>query len=119
MRKPPPRPGKPPMHLFRGAPAVRSWSIHQETDREWALCGIRRKANRPLRKANNVDLNCTEEASLVTCQFCLDLMRPTPKTMQYPVSMDRLKLIGTTVRLKGVDYRVIKAANGIATLEGL
>jgi len=29
----------PAVHLFRGSPAVRSWSKYQETDRRWYLCG--------------------------------------------------------------------------------
>ena len=32
------------VHLFRGAPSVRSWSKYQKTAEEWTLCGIRRVA---------------------------------------------------------------------------
>jgi len=59
-----------PMHLFRGAPNVRGWSKYQKTEEGWTLCGIRR--NNELRF-----VEATEQVELVTCPFCLDLMKPT------------------------------------------
>lgn len=61
------------VHLLRGAPAVRSWSKYQKTEPEWTLCGIKRQlASGPGRKR----AESTEDGSLVTCPYCLDLMRP-------------------------------------------
>jgi hypothetical protein len=54
------------MHLYRGAPGVRNWSRYKATERSWALCG-RRNSGR--------QLLATEDASLVTCPFCCDLMQ--------------------------------------------
>ena len=31
------------VHLFRGAPCVRSWSKYQSTIENWTLCGIERR----------------------------------------------------------------------------
>ncbi len=70
MRTPPVK-GPPPIHLYRGAPAVRSWSKHQETVTDWTLCGIRGHKGSPLR--------ATEAASAVTCRYCLCLLRPDAK----------------------------------------
>lgn len=56
-----------PVHLFRGAPCVRSWSKHQATVEGWTLCGIPRK--NPARP-----VQATEEVSGVSCPYCLDLM---------------------------------------------
>lgn len=58
----------PKLHLFRGAPAVRSWSRNQETDKAWTLCGMHRSG--PARP-----LHATEDADLVTCHYCQLLMR--------------------------------------------
>jgi hypothetical protein len=44
---------------------VRSWSKYKATHPGWALCGIREQ-----RKARR---DCTEDALLVTCEFCRDL----------------------------------------------
>lgn len=54
------------MHLFCGAPAVRSWSHHQETVRGWSLCGIR--------WSPKSDRRATEDEKAVTCEFCLHLL---------------------------------------------
>jgi hypothetical protein len=51
------------MHLYRGAPCVRSWSQHKETVKGWTLCGIRREKLNPASGA-------TENEALVTCAFC-------------------------------------------------
>jgi len=66
---------RPLTHLYRGAPCVRSWSKYQTTAEGWTLCGIRRQKRRGglLHPAE-----CTEEAAVVSCPFCLDLMRPSP-----------------------------------------
>lgn len=61
------------MHLFRGAPAVRSWSKHQQTVEEWTLCGIRRGTAKFVRRDA---APATEEAALVSCRYCRMLMRP-------------------------------------------
>lgn len=66
----------PDVHLYRGAPAVRSWSRHQETVTDWTLCGIKRGSAKSSRGAGP---NCTEVASEVSCTFCLSLMRPSQK----------------------------------------
>jgi hypothetical protein len=61
------------VHLYRGAPPVRSWSKYQTTVEEWTLCGVHRKlASGPGRRR----AGCVEDASLVTCPHCLELMRP-------------------------------------------
>jgi hypothetical protein len=57
------------IHLFRGAPPVRSWSKYQATVKAWTLCGI-------ARKGGSKDTECTEEPALVSCPHCLTLMRP-------------------------------------------
>ena len=31
------------VHLYKGSPCVRVWSKYQETDKQWALCGIKDK----------------------------------------------------------------------------
>jgi hypothetical protein len=62
-----------PIHLLRGAPAVRSWSKYQTTIESWALCGIPRKSTaRPVQ--------ATENASLVSCPYCQILMRPSVRS---------------------------------------
>lgn len=72
-RETPPPPREKQTHLFRGAPSVRSWSKYQKTVEEWTLCGInRRLAAGPSRER----AECTEDASLVSCAYCLVLMRP-------------------------------------------
>lgn len=60
--------GRCQIHLFRGAPCVRSWSRHQQTVERWTLCGIERESQRS-------PLNATEDPSLVSCRFCHQLMR--------------------------------------------
>lgn len=57
------------IHLFRGAPIVRSWSKYQETITDWALCG----ANR--RRGDDYEVKATENPEEVNCRFCKDLMR--------------------------------------------
>jgi hypothetical protein len=56
------------VHLFRGAPPVRSWSQHQQTVKTWTLCGIERGKYKPPPAA--------EDSASVTCCYCLDLMAP-------------------------------------------
>ena len=51
------------MHLFRGAPSVRSWSRYQETVQGWTLCGIQRKGGER-------DASCTEDPEQVSCPYC-------------------------------------------------
>jgi hypothetical protein len=58
-------------HLYRGAPAVRSWSRYQETVFWWTLCGSEYDRE-------NSAASATEDADLVTCKNCLILMRPKP-----------------------------------------
>lgn len=54
----------PTVHLFRGAPPVRSWSKYQTTVHDWTLCGInRRSAEEP----NRGRAHCIEEAERVSC----------------------------------------------------
>lgn len=67
---------KPVTHLFRGAPPVRDWSKHQETVKDWTLCGINRRL---AEGSNRRRAECTELASLVSCPYCLELMRPSAK----------------------------------------
>jgi hypothetical protein len=64
----------PRVHLFRGAPAVRSWLKHQETVEDWTLCGIQRTTNS---KGGESGRHCVEDASLVSCPYCVKLMHPT------------------------------------------
>jgi hypothetical protein len=59
------------VHLFRGAPYVRSWSKYQTTVEGWTLCGIARKAAGSGLIAGQL---CVEDSSLVSCPYCLDLM---------------------------------------------
>ena len=66
----------PPRHLYRGVPAVRGWSQHQKTDREWTLCGIDLSMN-PSRDQSHRP-HCTEEETLVTCPYCKQLMHSGP-----------------------------------------
>jgi len=69
------------VHLFRGAPAVRYWSKHQETIEAWTLCGISR-AKGGL-KVRRDAAQATEDASLVTCPYCHQLMRSV-SPLTYP-----------------------------------
>ena len=62
------------IHLFRGAPSVRSWSKYQETVEGWTLCGINREIGRKTRRPTSA---CVEDASLVSCPYCLVLMAPS------------------------------------------
>lgn len=65
-RTPPPQESRQKrVHLYRGAPCVRSWSKYKATDRAWSLCGI------PNHKTRAFD--GTEDGLLVTCEFCRDL----------------------------------------------
>jgi hypothetical protein len=66
------------IHLFRGVPAVRSWSKHQRTVEDWTLCGIRRGMGR---EGGFVNENSVEDASLVSCPHCVELMHPTQCTL--------------------------------------
>jgi hypothetical protein len=62
------------IHLFRSAPSVRSWSKYQEIAKRWTLCGVDRGVAPAAWKTT---ARCTEEASLVTCPYCRELMRPS------------------------------------------
>ena len=59
------------IHLFRGAPAVRSWSKYQAISEEWTLCGVHRVPNGRTGKP----AAATEEPGTVSCLNCLGLMR--------------------------------------------
>jgi hypothetical protein len=56
------------MHLYRGAPATRSWSRYQETDKGISLCAA------PLRKDSKSRSNATEDPTKVSCPYCVELM---------------------------------------------
>jgi hypothetical protein len=58
------------MHLYRGAPAVRSWSRYQETDKGISLCAA------PLRKDSKSRSHATEDPTKVSCPYCVELMHP-------------------------------------------
>jgi hypothetical protein len=58
------------MHLYRGAPAVRSWSRYQETDEGISLCAA------PLRKDSKSHSDATEDPTKVSCPYCVELMHP-------------------------------------------
>ena len=51
---------------------MRSWSKYPETIKELTLCGMPRQYPIP---GENTDRRCTEEASEVSCPYCLELMR--------------------------------------------
>lgn len=53
------------VHLYRGAPAVRSWSKYQTTVKGWTLCGIRQGTGKA---------PATEYSAQVNCPYCLKLM---------------------------------------------
>ena len=55
-------PPDPAVHLYRGAPYVRTWSKHQVTVPGWSLCGVK------------LPTNATEDENAVTCEFCRSLM---------------------------------------------
>ena len=57
-------------HLYRGAPAVRSWSRYQETDKGISLCAA------PLRQDSKSRSNATEDPTKVSCPYCVELMHP-------------------------------------------
>jgi hypothetical protein len=66
--------GKTQSHLYRGAPAVRSWSKYRRTDEGWTLCGIQRKDHG---EGYHQPAECTEDPSQVSCPRCVELMHPT------------------------------------------
>ena len=69
-------------HLYRGSPAVRSWSKYQETVEGWTLCGI----NRRIGSADAGDrAESTEDASLVSCPYCHQLMQPSRLPPRRPI----------------------------------
>ena len=67
---------EPAVHLYRGAPIIRSWSKYQQTVKEWALCGVRAP-----RKGDIRDLRATEDAGVVSCTFCIQLMQTSPMAL--------------------------------------
>jgi hypothetical protein len=74
----------PRVHLFRGAPAVRSWSKYRETVRNWTLCGISGSA-----------IQAVENPANVTCLCCLAVLEPPVprKTAVLPRSGSRVASI--------------------------
>ena len=70
---PPPESRLKLVHLYRGAPCVRSWSIYKTTVRTWALCGRQGQKKQPIEG--------TEDLSRVTCEFCQDLAGVKPQTL--------------------------------------
>jgi hypothetical protein len=66
------------LHLFRGAPCVRSWSTYQTTVEEWTLCGVHRSIH--ARSQLDKLAQSVEDPSLVSCPQCLQLMRPSFKS---------------------------------------
>jgi hypothetical protein len=97
----------PRIHLFRGAPAVRSWSKYRQTVRDWTLCGI-----------SGTGIKAVENPASVTCLCCLAVLQPaTPRKTRFlprnrpQVASARLQVSGglasttTTekyIRVKGV-----------------
>jgi hypothetical protein len=61
------------VHLYRGAPPVRSWSRYQTTVKGFTLCGVNR--GKPSRQARDA-ARCIETDEGVSCSHCLSLMRP-------------------------------------------
>lgn len=53
------------VHLYRGAPCVRSWSKYKKTVKEWSLCG------------SKGPLHATEDSGEVDCPQCHELMKPS------------------------------------------
>jgi hypothetical protein len=53
---------QPLVHLWRGAPATRTWSRYQDTVTAWSVCGI------------SLPENATENADATTCPYCLQLL---------------------------------------------
>ena len=45
----------PNIHLWRGAPATRTWSRYQDTVQAWSVCGVALPENAP---ANADECNC-------------------------------------------------------------
>jgi hypothetical protein len=64
------------VHLYRGAPPVRGWSLSQETDKARTLCGSHNKQG----VASTV-----EAAEKVNCPHCLGLMTPSPRDRRMPI----------------------------------
>jgi hypothetical protein len=58
------------VHLYSGAPPVRSWSKYQNTIREWTLCGVHRQLGGTGR---GQPAQCTESAAAMSCPYCLSL----------------------------------------------
>lgn len=50
------------VHLWRGAPATRTWSKYQDTVQAWSVCGV------------SLPENATEDADETTCPYCLQLL---------------------------------------------
>jgi hypothetical protein len=71
---------KPTIHLYRGAPCVRSWSKYQSTVKQWSLCGVY-----DTRSRREGALYATEDPKKVDCPRCAELMHPetcaVPKTI--------------------------------------
>lgn len=58
------------IHRYRGAPAVRSWSKYQQTDKGISPCSA------PLRKDSRGRFVATEDPAKVSCPYCVELMHP-------------------------------------------
>jgi hypothetical protein len=58
------------MHLYRGAPGVRSWSRYQETDKGIRLCAA------TLGKDSKSRSTATEDPTKVSCPYGVQLMHP-------------------------------------------
>jgi hypothetical protein len=52
----------PLVHLWRGAPATRTWSKYQQTVQAWSVCGT------------SLPERATENADECTCKDCLQLL---------------------------------------------
>jgi hypothetical protein len=57
------RKADPMVHLYRGAPPVRSWSKYQDAVHGWTLCGIERTF---LRSRGERAVHCIENAEAVS-----------------------------------------------------
>jgi hypothetical protein len=60
----------PTIHLYCGAPCVRSWSKYQSTGKQWALCVYDTRSGREGAQY------ATEDRKKVDCPRCAELMHP-------------------------------------------
>ena len=59
------------VHLYRGAPVVRSWSKYQTTVRNRTLCGIPIKTRR---NQAETDTSASDDVTGVNCPYCHQLL---------------------------------------------